>query len=198
MTTARRTFHHGDLRGELVRRARRIVDRSGAPAVSLRDLARACGVSPRAPYRHFRDRRALLAAVAEVGFLEFRAALEAGLEGEVGPRARLTGLAHAYVAFARQNPRLTELLFSDAFPQRQRRHPALHRAALAAFESLASEVPGHAPTLAVAGWALVHGLANLLRQSSLRDVLGSDVRAEALVTASLEAFFDGALRPTRR
>lgn len=71
----RRTYHHGNLRAALVETAVRLVQREGIEALSLRSVARLAGVSAAAPYRHFADKRALLAAVAEEGFRLLASAL---------------------------------------------------------------------------------------------------------------------------
>jgi AcrR family transcriptional regulator len=62
------TYHHGELRPALLRAAAKILEKEGREAISLRDLARRAGVSHGAPYRHFADRQALLAALADEGF----------------------------------------------------------------------------------------------------------------------------------
>jgi AcrR family transcriptional regulator len=176
-----RRYHHGDLREALVSEGARIVARRGAGALSLRALARRIGVSPRAPYRHFADKEALLAAIAEQGFGRFGAALAAALGGHAGAPAdeRLRVLAAAYLEFSVTHAHLVELMFGDKFPNRARRHPALHRAALATFAALEAEVgrviPGPSrrerALAATAAWALVHGLTDLVRKQQLEHVL---------------------------
>src|SRR5215207_8044733 len=70
-----KTYHHGDLRDALVRAALDILVNEGPEALTLRGVARAAGVSQAAPYRHFADRRALVAAVAEEGFKRLQRAM---------------------------------------------------------------------------------------------------------------------------
>src|SRR6185503_17019443 len=97
------TYHHGELRPALLRAAAKVLEAEGREAVSLRDLARRAGVSHAAPYRHFADREALLAALAEEGFV----LLAAELEGK--PRREQ---AVAYVRFALANPGRFRLMFT--------------------------------------------------------------------------------------
>ncbi len=128
------TYHHGDLRRALLRAAGKILEKEGREALSLRDLARHAGVSHNAPYRHFADRDALLAALAEEGF--------ALLEGELRGRP-WREQATAYVRFALANPERFQLMFRVPAPAGLRQ---LIDASVAAQGT----------------WAMVHGLAQLV------------------------------------
>jgi AcrR family transcriptional regulator len=131
---------HGDLRNACVIRGLALLEAKGLAAVSLREIARKVGVSPRAPYRHFADKSALLAAMAEEGFARFGAQL-AGSRGRASsPRRRLERLGAAYIDFAVEHPHLVALMFGDTFPDRAARFPALHQAALATFALLTDAV----------------------------------------------------------
>jgi AcrR family transcriptional regulator len=89
-------YHHGDLRRALMQKALKVIDRRGVDALTLNDLAIRTGVSPGAPYHHFSDRAALLAAIAQEGFelleSEMRQASEAALQT---PAAKLQALGRA-------------------------------------------------------------------------------------------------------
>jgi AcrR family transcriptional regulator len=128
------TYHHGELRPALLRAAAKILEKEGCDAISLRDLARRAGVSHNAPYRHFADRQALLAAVAEEGF----ALLAAALEGKSWREQ-----ATAYLRFALANPERFRLMFTHPVPA-----------------SLRRLVEGDAVVQAI--WAMVHGLTVLI------------------------------------
>src|SRR4051794_39016754 len=97
-----RRYHHGDLRAALLERAEQTLRDRGAEALSLRELARDLCVSHSAPSRHFRDKRALLDALALTGFARLSAAL-GEVEASLPFRERLTGLARTYVDFAAQH-----------------------------------------------------------------------------------------------
>ena len=127
------TYHHGDLRAALLKAAARTLEKDGPDAISLRDLARSADVSHNAPYRHFADRRALLAALADEGYQQ----LLHELEGKPWREQ-----AVAYVRFALANPERFKLMFTWPVPAELRRL-----------------VGGDA--VAQATWAMVHGLTHL-------------------------------------
>lgn len=108
-----RPYHHGDLRRALVEAARRLLESEGPSALSLRAVAREAGVSPAAPYHHFKDKAELLDAVAHEGWdllHESMAAAKAEAEG----MQKLTALGIAYVCFARDNPALYRVMYDGA------------------------------------------------------------------------------------
>jgi AcrR family transcriptional regulator len=164
-------YHHGDLKRALVEAALDALKEGGADAIGLRELARRVGVSPAAPYRHFRDRQALIQAVAADGFKSFLAALEAA-RPEGSAENQLAAMAEAYVAFALANPALYRLMFSSELGKFE--DPDLRKAADASYASLAltaakldPDAPGEA---AISAWAFVHGLATLLLDNQLLGV----------------------------
>ena len=163
----RATYHHGDLRTALVSAAEGLLA-SGA-TLSLRAVAKAAGVSHAAPYHHFANLDALLAAVATRGFHDLAADMEAAHPG-VDTAARLVGHFTAYVAFALARPAAFRLMFSPLL-QHKADHPALQAAADGAFEVLRKAAHAHvaegADELALAGWSLAHGLASLAIDGAL-------------------------------
>jgi AcrR family transcriptional regulator len=112
--TRERPYHHGNLRAALLDAAERSVEELGVEQLSLRELARAAGVSHAAPRSHFPDRQALLGALAERGFERLAAGLRDAYAGS-GPEfeARLRAVAAAYVAFARRSPVLLDLMYAS-------------------------------------------------------------------------------------
>lgn len=131
--------------------------------MGLREAARRVGVSPTATYRHFRDKEALLAAVAAEGFREFAAALaQAGRKGEP-----LSAMGAAYVDFALARPGMFGLMFSPLMAKREL-YPELRAAAGEAFAQLRHGVRSQAPdaenfdAAALAAWSSVHGLSHLI------------------------------------
>lgn len=110
------SYHHGDLANELLAAALKVVERQGADAVSLRDLAQNLGVSRAAPYRHFPDRDALLAAIAARGFEDLVEAYEAVLADRELPGAEVLRRGWlVYLDFARRRPGLFQLMFDSDF-----------------------------------------------------------------------------------
>ena len=109
----RRAYHHGNLRSELLAEAERTVREEGIERLSLRELARATGVSHAAPRRHFPDRQSLLDALAESGFERLGRELRAALDGAgSGFAARLAATATAYAHFATSDAALLDLMFA--------------------------------------------------------------------------------------
>jgi AcrR family transcriptional regulator len=133
------TYHHGDLRAALITAAAAEIERIGYESLSLRELAVSLGVSRAAPYRHFADRRALLATLATGGFDELAAIYrKAAVTGKT-PQLRLAASGRAYLAFAEQRPQLFRLMFASDLFNAQPLDPMLTEAAGAcyqAFESL--------------------------------------------------------------
>jgi AcrR family transcriptional regulator len=107
-----RPYHHGDLRSALLASAERTLLEKGVAALSLRELARDVGVSHAAPGRHFKDKQALLDALALAGFERMAKELDAADTPELPLEARLTELATAYVHFAVSNAELLEVMYS--------------------------------------------------------------------------------------
>jgi AcrR family transcriptional regulator len=185
-TSPSRAYHHGALKTALLDAADALLDEGGAGAVSLREAARRAGVSATAPYRHFADKEALLAALATRGFEQFGAALEDAARDESDP---LAAMGLAYVRFALARPGRFRLMFGPGISDRSR-FPDLQAAAARAFGRLVACVeanprPGREPgagrdarVRAIAAWALVHGLAQLFLDGMLP---GHD--PEALVRA---------------
>jgi len=101
----RRGYHHGNLKEVLLEAARQLIEQRGPDGFSLTEAARLAGVSPAAPYRHFRDREALLCEVARSGFERFAAQLDAAWdEGRPTPISAFENLGRAYLTFAREEP----------------------------------------------------------------------------------------------
>ncbi|MEU6242809.1 TetR/AcrR family transcriptional regulator [Streptomyces sp. NPDC047024] len=113
-TPTTRPYHHGDLRAALLENAERTLRDKGAAALSLRELARATGVSHAAPGRHFKDKQALLDALALDGYERLDRALTTATAADPGAplEQRMTALARAYLGFAIENPELLELMFA--------------------------------------------------------------------------------------
>ncbi len=109
-------YHHGDLRAALVKAAAAEIERGGYEALSMRELAASLDVSRAAPYRHFADRKALLAALATEGFDGLTTIYRKVIAAVKNPQARLAAAGRAYLAFAAERLQLFRLMFaSDLF-----------------------------------------------------------------------------------
>jgi AcrR family transcriptional regulator len=178
----RRSYHHGNLRAALVEAAVAMVQGSGVEALTLRGVARRAGVSPAAPYRHFADKRALLAAVAEEGFRLLASALhEAG--GSTEPRDRFRARGRAYVGFATRHPSHFRVMFGRELADRSG-YSGLRDAAAAAFDALLEGIAeaqragvvreGDPRELGLTAWSTMHGLSSLLITGRLQAMFGTD------------------------
>src|SRR5215467_11101070 len=112
-----RGYHHGNLKEALMRAALDLIAEKGPSGFTFAEAARSAGVSPAAPYRHFRDRDELLANVALRGFDQFEAALtRAWDKGRPDPFTAFERLGKAYLAFARAEPASYSAMFEAGIP----------------------------------------------------------------------------------
>jgi AcrR family transcriptional regulator len=179
-------YHHGDLRRALVDAAAALAAEKGIADVSLREAARSAGVSHAAPYHHFKDKAALLAAVAEEGFIRLDAFQNKALgSASREPAARLRALGKAYVDFAIRNPHYFRVMFRKDLVEPER-YPSLQEVAGRTFDRLLTAVgdclgsssEAEAMPLALTAWSLVHGLASLRLDGPLstREFGGKKIR----------------------
>ena len=164
-------YHHGHLRKALVNAALNLLKEEGIQSLSLRRVARRVGVSPTAPYSHFKDKTSLLAAVATEGYLAMSKFMELETIGAITEKERLLGLAKGYVNFAIEEKSLFQLMFSieigsfDQFPDLEK--AARYCQDLFLYDSSEdyydNEIQQTTQAIGVlAIWSLVHGLATLL------------------------------------
>lgn len=168
----RRTrYHHGNLRRALLDAALALIQREGADAPTLRGVAKRAGVSQAAPYRHFQNKDALLAAVAEEGFRAMTEAMgRQAAPQQDDPAGRLRALGLAYVEFATRHPAHFRVMFGRV-PVDRSAHPSLLAAAQETFGLLLGTIrecqtagvvrTGDPDDLALCAWSAVHGLSAL-------------------------------------
>jgi len=179
------TYHHGNLRAEVLEVAARIVAMRGVDALSMRELAREAGVSHGAPAHHFGDRRGLLTALAADGFGRLADALESSVTA--GDFART---AVAYVRFAAENPGSFDVMFR--YGSLTLEDPELSAAQQRTADLLSAGVETIEDDRVVvsrndarnAAWSLVHGLATLWTNGAL----GSDNLESATLAAARQLF----------
>jgi AcrR family transcriptional regulator len=176
-------YHHGDLRRTLLSAAVPILRKGGPEALTMRALARAAGVSPMAPYRHFADRAALVAAVADEGFKRLSAQLRAAAESpertlrkpQQTARGGLQAIALAYVQFALAHPDEYRVMFGSELAADPANAPASRnevfvflREGIAMLQRRKLVRAGDPHAMALTAWALVHGLAMLAIDGQVR------------------------------
>jgi len=203
LTTAlKKPYHHGDLRRALIVAGTELLKEGGAAALDLRKVARKAGVSHAAPYRHFEDKRALLAAIAEEGFARLTDQLKS-VPADLPPKERLQGLIRVYVDFALTEPALMREMFSGLTIDRMA-YPDLHASSKIGLGLLVETVergqasgafvPGDPVNLALVMWAMFHGLAMLLLENQMPMITQEPNGVEEMIQRCVASLYDG-LRP---
>jgi AcrR family transcriptional regulator len=198
----RRAYHHGSLKSALLRAALDLVAAEGTDALTLRAAARRAGVSQAAPYRHFRDKEALLAAVAEEGFRALSAAMRRVEAAGVSAVERFRQLGLAYVRFARTHAPHYRVMFGRGVGDFAR-HPKLHAASEETFGLLVDAIAdcqregmvreGDPRALAFTVWATTHGLVALWADGPLAHM--TDVPIDDLAEIAGRDLFLGLVAP---
>lgn len=171
----RQSYHHGNLREALVEAAVELIEQTGPQAFTLAEAARRAGVSPAAPYRHFKGRDDLLEEVAKRGFCLFAEKVHAAYDGGLpNPLRALGRVGSAYLEFASENPGYYTAMFEsnvavvsnpELWEISERAFGVLVRAAEALAESLPKDERPPARMVANHIWALSHGVVELFSRS---------------------------------
>jgi AcrR family transcriptional regulator len=201
-------YHHGNLKEALVQAALELIARKGPAGFTFAEAARSAGVSPAAPYRHFRDRDELLASIAQQGFEQFEARLNAAWnDGRPDTMTAFQRVGVAYLAFAREHPAYYSAMFESGLPLDN--NPSLLVASERAFaiiraaaERLVALAPPNVPRppalmMALHIWAMSHGIASLFGRgdASSRKL---PMSAEDLLEAGVLVYLKGLGFPTER
>jgi AcrR family transcriptional regulator len=195
-----RAYHHGDLKNALIVTALKQIAARGPRALSLREVARATGVSHASTYRHFPNKESVLAMIAEQGFRKLSQAMRDAAERERDVRKILHRVGVAYVEFGVSHPHHLQVMFGD-FIASQEAYPSLVEAGKEAYELLAyavragqqaGRIQSEEPQLIeLAAWSQVHGLALLIASGQIpADGIGPLKRAE-LVSGVLTLLQEG-------
>ena len=198
MKTERENYHHGDLRQALIDAALELVVEKDVSSVSLREVARKAGVSHAAPYRHFEDKEALLAAVAQEGLEMFNYSLQEANQHITNPLEKLEVGCTAYVRYAIAHPSYYRIMFGAGGVNVEKKYPSLANSIqqswmqfvniIAQGQSLGLIRPGDPEQLAQGVWALTHGLAMLVLdgQITLNDSREIDFRSRFTIRLLVE------------
>lgn len=198
-----RPYHHGDLRRAIVNAALEILSETQSLEFSLRELARRAGVSHNAPYKHFADKRELLAAVSAAGFEMLTKRMAREIAGLGNARDQLFALLRAYIDHGVDNPALYSLMFGGYLSGPNHGRPAIELAeaektkALLAGVIVAGGLGRAIPHTArnerkIAGailacWSLVHGVTLLLADG----LVGPRNKSGALGDSLVQGMLDG-------
>jgi AcrR family transcriptional regulator len=198
-----RPYHHGDLRRAIVTAALEILSETQSLEFSLRELARRAGVSHNAPYKHFAEKRELLAAVSMAGFERLTQRMSNATTGHGNARAQLFAMLRAYIQHGVENPALYRLMFGGYLSTPDDGRPAIERAAAERTKALLTGVivegalgraipntPRNERKIAgaiLACWSLVHGLTMLLADG----LVGPRKKSDALSDSVVQRMLDG-------
>jgi len=194
-------YHHGDLHQQILCAASDLLEENNINTLSLRAVAKKVGVSHTAPYRHFKDKEALLAGIAGLGYDELAAQLTEAVESHPGdPAAQLQEAGHRYVQLALNCPQCTQLMFSGILPCDDT-YPQLRASGDAAFDGLKVIIEegqacgvfkqGDVELLALSAWSGIHGLTLLLIGGNLPEILTMSVDIRHLTTAIATTMLEG-------
>jgi AcrR family transcriptional regulator len=176
----KKNYHHGDLRKTLINVGIELISESGTSSIDLRKVARIAGVSHAAPYRHFADKKALIAAISEEGFNLLSIEMEQAISmKESSAHEQLRGMGHAYVQFALKNPSLVREMFSGLTIEREA-YPSLYEISKKLFNMIETVViigqeKGNikvcdSKELTCVIWSMMHGTAILIIENQLKPV----------------------------
>jgi len=200
-------YHHGNLKEALIEAALDLIAQKGPAGFTFAEAARSAGVSPAAPYRHFRDRDELLASIAQQGFELFEKQLSAAWDdGRPDTFAAFSRVGKAYLAFAREHPAYYSAMFESGVPVQD--NPALLIASERAFaiiraasERLIALAPPNVPRppammMALHIWSLSHGIASLFGRGDAAS-RKLPMSAEDLLEAGVLVYLKGLGFPAR-
>jgi AcrR family transcriptional regulator len=176
------TYHHGDLRDAMVQAALAEVELGGPEAVNISALAKKLGVSQPAPYRHFADRDALLAAVTAEAFRQFSATLRESM-AKPSKRSKLSRLAQATLAFGLRRNGTYRLMFASRIIACAPKDSELHSATMETFNLVLEALEAPAIGMlrerhALKIWAALHGVVMLAEQGLMTGQLAGITREE--------------------
>lgn len=176
-----KNYHHGDLKADLIREGLIILDKEGYEGLSLRKVAKACGVSQTAPYRHFKDKNDLIDAIKAEALNSFNQRLEQAVNDYPDdPERQLSEMGVAYIQFFVENPEYLRLLFLSNYQNNRNAkflnqteylttsHPfkTFHDAVVRCNNS--NKMPNSPDETILYSWGLVHGIAILIANDEVK------------------------------
>jgi len=201
MTAAARSYHHGNLRNAMIVAAAELIEESGSLGFSMADAARRAGVSTAAPYRHFRDKEALLDAVAQLGFLGLSESARRARDAEPGGSVEaIIAIGKNYIDYVTGKAAFYDLMWGDigarAFDAEQfdRRASGFFVLVETVEDYLAAEgVDGiDVLDISIKLWAMVHGFSSIAMSGKL-PYFHPDADVHAMVDSTTRVFLRGLL-----
>ncbi len=203
---AEQRYHHGNLREELVRSGKAMLEQVSLADLSLRQIAAEVGVSQVAPKHHFGNKEGLLAAIAASGFRDLTEFRFSRLKPQMTAEQRFRTLLSSYVIFATMNPALFHLMFAPQFKTPEL-HAELNEAASHSYQILSrasaeyfAELGGTSGGTSGAmspdeaariAWMSMHGVATLLIEHRINPIGASKTNRAQLINRTLDVVFGG-------
>jgi AcrR family transcriptional regulator len=199
---SQRSYHHGDLRNALILAAAELIEEHGSLDFAMADAARRAGVSTAAPYRHFRDRDALLTAVAELAFIGLQETSAKAIVGrEPGSVEALIALGENYISYMLSHAAFNDLMWGDIGARAAERFSSTEEGFRnSGFMVLVDVVSAWCDKQGVSGedvyelatklWAMVHGLSSLALAGQINRFYEA-ADTSALLASSTRTFLEG-------
>ena len=194
--TKKKAYHHGDLKNALIKAGVEILAKDGVSGLSLRKVAGRAGVSHAAPYSHFVDKQALIAAISTEGFRQLYERISAvAKEYETKPSRQLAEVAWAYVQFALDDPDRFKVMFS-AVLEKEKEYPEFVEESQRNFELVKMIVEanqasgmlrsGPSDLVALSAWGIVHGFVMLLLEGQISHTILERIELRELLEFQLD------------
>ena len=167
-----KSYHHGNLKQELIDCACRLCERDGYTKLSIRTLAKESGVSQTAPYRHFETKEALYASVAKDGFNKLSKAIHVDVDKKV-TKKQIVDMAIKYIEFGLKNANTYDLMFGTAvgnfaeYPELLESANSSYENFRSSFSQLANDNDEVIAFKCITLWSMVHGLVGILRKAQV-------------------------------
>ena len=194
-------YHHGDLKNALIQAGVKILSKEGLGGLSLRKVAQRAGVSHSAPYAHFTDKQALIAAISTEGYKQLYSEIDLAVSPYASdPKRQLMEGAWAYVQFAINNPDTFHIMFSRAL-EKEKDYPAFIEISRKNFERLVEIVlacqaagilrPAPPEVMALSVWGQLHGISSLILEGQIPHVVLDRFKVQEIVSFAMEQFISG-------
>lgn len=173
-----KAYHHGNLKKELIRFACKMCERDGYTKLSIRSLAKESNVSQTAPYRHFKTKEDLYAAIAKEGFEKLNK--EMSSIKTKNSKNYLINCGKAYISFGLKNANTYDLMFGTAvgsyvdYPDLNESANKVFQILLSSFKKLSDDVDEIVAFKCITLWSMVHGLVGIIRKVNIAGDLDSN------------------------
>ena len=166
-----KTYHHGNLKKELIKIACKLCERDGYTKLSIRSLAKESKVSQTAPYRHFKTKEDLYDAITKEGFDKLNKEM-LSIKAK-NPKNYLIDCGKSYIDFGLKNANTYDLMFGTAvgnyadYPELSESANNLFQILLSNFKKLSNDNDETVAFKCITLWSMVHGLVGIIRKVNI-------------------------------